>query len=746
MELTREHILKAVREGEGRYTKRDLVRTLGLSGDERRDLNTLLKDMVRQGQLIKSERKTYRTAESLPSVAVLSVERIDDSGDLIAQPAKWDAEGEPPEILILEEKGKGARAKHMYAKLGLGDRVLCKLTKTKRGYIAHIIRLLGKAPRLQLGVVVRGGRGLRIRPVEKGSRYDHLPERGVQLKEGDLVRYSLSSARHKGDRIARIVETLGRADGPKAASLISLYAHNIPTGFSQDELQEAQTLKLPTVSKYREDLRDLAFVTIDPVDAKDFDDAIYAHKDDDAQNPGGFIVWVAIADVSAFVTPGSSLDKTAFKKGNSVYLPDRVEPMLPERLSADLCSLRPHEDRACLAVRMRFDKTGVKTGHKFVRGLMCSHARLTYAQVQKVFEGQREPSAKNVRSVLEDIWAAYEVVREARHRRGPLEIDMPERKVKLDTKGRVVAIEVRERFDAHKLVEEFMIQANVAAAEALDKKNAPLIYRVHEPPSYEKIQGLADFLPALGLKWTMGERVTPKRFNRLIEMAKAKDKDLIETISMSVLRSQMQAYYSPKNGGHFGLNLTHYAHFTSPIRRYADLVVHRALIGAFGLGAGGISDEEISRLQEISEHISDTERKAMAAERDATDRYIAAYLAGRVNEDFEGHIAGVTRAGLFVQLRETGADGFVPISSLGLERFICDEKSKSLIGAETGGTYKFGAKVRVRLLEAMPLKGGLIFEMLSKPEKGKIPKRSGRNNRGRKYGHKRGNKPRRRRH
>ncbi|PHR94224.1 MAG: ribonuclease R [Robiginitomaculum sp.] len=727
MNITRETLLQTVRDTDTELTKRGLVRALGLSGDDRRELRTLLSELVEDGTLIRTDRRTYRCADTLPNVMVVCIDHIDDHGDLVGVPARWEGKPPPPTILVLEKKHhKKSGPPRATKTLGVGDRALCRISKKDEGYRGEIIKTLGQGPRTELGVVVKGGRGWRIRPVAKGSRYDHLPQRGqmeaLQLKDQDLVLYELTSARNKGDRIARVTEVLGSADHPRSASIISLYAHNIPLGFSGDELAEAQSLTLPKLDKYRKDIRDIPLLTIDPDDAKDFDDAIFARPDDNARNEGGHIVWVAIADVSAYVRPGSALDKGAFKRGNSVYLPDRVEPMLPEELSADLCSLRPNEDRACLAVRMRFNAQGDKIDHKFVRGLMRSHARLTYSQAQTVFkrDGEIAKEAVPVTDILSDIFAAYTSVKIARERRGPLNIEMPERRVRVDEKGNVTSIEVRERFDAHKLVEEFMIQANVAAAQALDSKNAELIYRVHEPPGYDKLQGLSDFLPALDLKWSMGERVTPKRFNRLIE--KARENDLAETVSMSVLRTQMQAYYGPKNGGHFGLNLTHYAHFTSPIRRYADLIVHRALIKAFNLGDDGSSAEELTRLKEISEHISDTERRAMAAERDAKDRYVAAYLQDRVGAEFEGRIAGVTGAGLFVQLDETGADGFAPVSQLGLERYIFDEKSKSLIGAETGGTYKFGRRVTVRLLEATPLTGGLLFEILTKPEKGKRPK------------------------
>lgn len=727
MNITREALIKTVRETPEELTKRGLVRALGLSGDDRRDLRMLLKELVEDGTFIRTDKRAYRCADSLPNVMVLRIDHIDDEGDMIAVPDRWEGKAKPPQVLVREKFQRKKSSKFAGVKLGVSDRVLCRISRKNDLYHGEVIKTLGDAPESQLGVIVKGGRGWRVRPVAKGSRYDHLPQRGqmesLNLKDQDLVLFTLTNARNRGDRIARIGEVLGSANHPRAASIISLYAHNIPLGFSSEELREAAELELPKLSKYRKDIRDIPLLTIDPDDAKDFDDAIYARPDDTGKNPGGHVVWVAIADVSAYVRPNSALDKGAFKRGNSVYLPDRVEPMLPEELSADLCSLRPHEDRACLAVRMRFNAEGDKLDHKFVRGLMRSHARLTYSQAQTVFkpeDGEMAPEAAPVEDILRDIFAAYTSVNIARERRGPLEIEVPERQVRVDEKGNVASIEVRERFDAHKLVEEFMIQANVAAAQALDSKSAELIYRVHEAPGHDKLQGLSDFLPALNLKWSMGERVTPKRFNRLIE--RAREDDLAETVSMSVLRTQMRAYYGPKNGGHFGLNLTHYAHFTSPIRRYADLIVHRALIGAFNLGTDGSTTEEISRLKEISEHISDTERRAMAAERDSKDRYIASYLQDRIDAEFEGRIAGVTRAGLFVQLNETGADGFIPISSLGVERHVFDEKSKCLIGTDTGGTYKFGRRVTVRLLEATPLTGGLIFEMLSEPEKGKRPK------------------------
>ena len=728
MKINRDSLLEALKGGTGHrvsgMTKRTLARVLGITGDARRELRQVLSELVADGTIVRDSKNIYTLAGAMPKVVVLDIERIDEHGDMIGVPVKWDKDTPPP-LIVIKQKSKNKNRKHSHSdQARVGDRALCRLKTTEQGIFATVIKVIknhGDGPYREVGFVVKGGRGLRIRPAKKGSRYDYIPQPGAKINDLDIVLFELSNTRHKGERIARILKTLGNAKNGKSASLISLLEHNIPVGFSDKELTDAKALKLPKLDKRREDLRDLPLITIDPDDAKDFDDAIFARADDSPENKGGHIAWVAIADVSTFVTPGSALDKGAFKRGNSVYLPDRVEPMLPEEISADLCSLRPMVERACLIVKMRFNAQGDKISHTFSRALMRSHARLTYAQAQEAFDGHPGDAAKPVAQTLSDIFKAYEALRTARARRAPLEIDMPERKVKLDPKGRVIGIEIKERFDAHKLVEEFMIQANVAAAQALERAGEPLIYRVHEPPEMEKVQGLSDFLPAIDLKWAMGQRPTPKRFNRLIEQAKVKD--LEETVSMSVLRTQMKAFYTPKNKGHFGLNLTHYAHFTSPIRRYADLVVHRALVKAFGLGAGGTSAEELTRLKEISEHISSTERSAMAAERDAKDRYIAAFLADKIGATFKGRITGVTRAGLFIGLDETGADGFVPARTLGFERFEFDEKSKSLIGGETGGTYHFGRRVEVKLVEAMPLQGGLIFEVLTKPEKGTIPKR-----------------------
>jgi len=715
--------MELIRANPDKLILKDIARRLGIKGDDRRSLRQTIREMVENGVLIKSTRKTYREAGALPSVMVLRVSEIDAQGDMIGVPEMWKGEGPAPRMIIREgpisKKAKG----HKTAQLGIGGRALCRIKQSDEGYTAQVMKKLGRGGIKHLGILSKDGRGWKIKPIDKKARNEFRPIKVPNDAETDsLIEYRTSSTRRGNsyERKAEITRIIGPANDPKAASLMSMEQHGIPIGFDDEAIAEAKKLKLPALSKFREDIRDIPLITIDPVDAKDFDDAVFAARDDDPKNKGGWIVWVAIADVAAFVQPGGPLDKNARNKGNSVYLPDRVEPMLPEELSADLCSLRPHEDRACMAVKMRFRGDGSKIDHKFVRGLMRSHARLTYAQAQEGFDGNPGETAETVIDILKDVYAAYKALRKARMQRAPLAIELPERRVHVNDNGEVTKITLKDRFDAHKLVEEFMVQANVAAAQALSEKGVTTIVRVHEPPARERLQGLSDFLPAVGLKWSLGERVSTKRFNHLLELAR--DGDLTETVSMAVLRSQSQAYYGPNPKGHFGLNLTHYAHFTSPIRRYADLVVHRALIRAFDLGHDGTTEEEFTRLKEISEHISDTERRAMAAERDAKDRYIAAYLEGRVGAEFDARITGVAKAGLFVTLDETGADGFIPARTIGDDYFMFDEKKKALINTHNGDIYRFGRKVKVKLIEATPVTGGLIFDILTKPERGPKPK------------------------
>jgi len=683
----------------------------------------LLKDMVTDGQIVLSDRKTYRPADQLPEVMVLRIQDIDDYGDMIGTPDGWKGSGEPPRLIVVEGPASKKVRGHNPATLGIGERALCRIRRTDGGHIAQVMKKLQSGTRRHLGVLYQDGRGWKIRPVDRKYRDEARPVRVPANTNPDtLVEYQLAGRSRGYERRVDITRILGPADGPHAFSLISLEQHGIPIGFDDDLISEAQNLKPPGPDRFREDLRDLPLITIDPVDAGDFDDAIYAIPDDDLKNKNGWIIWVAIADVAAFVQPGSRLDRVARQRGNSVYLPDRVEPMLPHELSSGLCSLRPNEDRACMAVKMHYRADGSRISHEFKRGIMRSRARLTYTQAQEGFEGQPGEAAKPVMDILENVFRAYEVLKKARDRRQPLAIELPERRIDVNDMGEVTKITIRRRFDAHRLIEEFMVQANVAAAEVLDAKGVRTLARIHDAPMREKLQELSDFMPTIGLKWSAGDRVTTARFNDLL--SRVRDTDYAEAVGLAVLRSQSQACYASEGCGHFGLNLSRYVHFTSPIRRYADLVVHRALIRTLGLGRDGTTQEEQARLKETGEHISDTERRAMAAERDTRDRYIARYLEQRTGAEFDACITGVTKAGLFVTLDETGADGFIPIRILSPDYFLFDDRRKTLVNVETGGTYRFGRKVRVRLKEATPVTGGLLFDMLSRPEKGEKPGRT----------------------
>ena len=715
--FTRQELLEAIKLGEGDFSKRDLVRALGLKGDQRIILKAALKELEAEGVVRRTD-KAYVLAKALPPVTVLEVHDRDVDGEFLCRPAKEELQG--PIIRLSPSKAEHGET------AGMGDKVLARLTPDADGaYTAKVIRKLGRSTSRVLCVVRKDGGAARLVPVDRRARHELVPARGEMAKaeDGALVLARLSSERRHGLKTAVIEEVVGDASSPRAGSIIALAEHGVPEGFGDAELAQVKTIK-PAKMGAREDLRDIPLITIDPADARDHDDAVWAAADDDPDNAGGWVVIVAIADVAAYVEAGSALDKGARKRGVSVYLPDRVVPMLPERLSNDLCSLREGEERPCLAVRMVFDRHGDKRSHRFIRGWMRSAAKLAYEEAQAAIDGEGKGKAETLlEPVLKPLWGAYAALAAARKRRDPLEIDAPEKKIEVGADGKVQGVRMRERFDAHKLIEEMMIQANVAAAEALEAKKTPLIYRIHDEPGSEKLDSLADFLPLVGLKWTRGERPTPARFNLLLQRAKGEDH--YETVNEVVLRSQSQAVYDTDNIGHFGLNLARYAHFTSPIRRYADLTVHRALIRAYGLGSDGQSDAERSELERIAEDTSHNERRAMAAERDATDRFIASWLAERVGAEFDGRITGVTRFGLFVKLHDTGADGLCPVSRLGEEYFQHDESAHALVGQSTGARYRLGMAVTVRLAEATPVTGGLLFDMLTAPESGTPPKGRG---------------------
>ncbi|QUL39350.1 ribonuclease R [Erythrobacter sp. JK5] len=701
---SREQIIEFIQSSETPAGKREIAKAFGLKGQEKIALKRLLKDMAEEG-LIDGKKTAYHRMGGVPKVTVLRVVDIED-GEAIAVPDAWapDAPEKPPRLVLKELKGRGAKRAPA---LKRGDRVLARTEERDLGWIAHPMKKLPARTEGLMGVVEIDGSGQAwLAPVDKRIRHSARISDLGEAEEGQLV---LAERTGRSQRSGvKVTEVFGDPLAPKSFSLIAIARHGIPHVFPEEVIEEAhRAAELTLDEDQREDLRHLPIVAIDPADARDHDDAIWAEPD----GQGGFNALVAIADVSFYVRPGSALDREARKRGNSIYFPDRVVPMLPEVLSADICSLKQGEDRAAMACHLRIDAQGNVTQWRFSRAILRIHHNIAYEDAQAAIDGGDAPE------YLGHLWAAWRALEGARHRRDPLELELPERRVVLDEQGRIAEIAIRERLDAHRVVEDFMIAANVAAAKALEAKTAPVVYRIHEPPSREKLIALREYLQTMDRKLALGQVVTPSLFNRMLK--DVSDESEKALIMEAVLRSQMQAYYGPANAGHFGLALGSYAHFTSPIRRYADLLVHRALVEAYGLEqpkpAGalppttGLSDVDRASLQQVSDAISQTERRAMEAERDTIDRYVAAWLSGRVGETFDTRITGVQGFGFFATIVGLGGDGLVPVSTLGAEHFRYDEAAQALIGEDTGKRYASGDRLKLQLGEANPLTGALKF-------------------------------------
>ncbi|MBD3765136.1 MAG: ribonuclease R [Rhodobacterales bacterium] len=703
---TKDQIRQWIAQNPGLSAKRDIARAFGIKGAARVELKRLLAELEEDGAL-ERRRRSYAPAGHLPPVSVVEVLGPDPQGDIWCRPLEWAGDGAEPRLLFVARKGDPA--------LGRGDRILARLTEVQgqpHSHEARLIRRIGTNPMRILGIFRKEAEGGRIVPIDKGVDKEWRVARDLTLgaKDGELVEGEQTGPKRMGLPQARVIERLGDPGAPKAVSLIAIHQHGIPDHFPDAAVAEADRAQ-PAGLAGREDLRHLPLITIDPADARDRDDAVYAMPDPDPANPGGHIVWVAIADVAHYVRPGSALDREARKRGNSTYFPDRVVPMLPDRLSGDLCSLHEGVPRACLAVRLVIDAAGHKIAHRFHRGLMQSRASLEYGQVQAAIEGRPDAVTDPLLDpILRPLYAAHACAEKARAERQPLDLDLPERRIVLGDDGRVLSVAFKDRLAAHRLIEDFMILANVAAAEELTRLRRPLLFRVHEEPTPEKLDALREVAEASGFVLAKGQVLQTSHLNRLLAQAQGTDFD--ELLNITTLRSMQQAYYHPENLGHFGLALRTYAHFTSPIRRYSDLVVHRALILGHGWGDDGLSPAEIEDLEDTAKHISETERRSMAAERDTTDRYLAAYLSDRVGTTFAGRISGVQRFGLFVRLDETGADGLIPIRDVGREFFHYDPDSQTLMGADTGLTIGIGQRVTVRLAEAIPTTGGLVLQLL----------------------------------
>ena len=701
-------ILEWIRAHPEKSSKRDIAKAFGIKGAARIDLKQMLKELQAEGHLMQRRRR-FNDPNCLPPVSVLQMLGPDSQGDMFAVPLEWEGTGHLPKILMRSRQGDPA--------LGQGDRLLARLTpvpdEDSHQYTGQLIRAIGTNPKRLLGIFRLTAEGGRIVAIDKGEGKEWLvaADAAGEAKDGELVEAEQSGPKGRLDLPrARVVERLGDPSAPKAVSLIAIHQHGIPDAFPDAVMAQADAAK-PATSKGRVDLTDLPLITIDPADARDHDDACCALLDEDPKNPGGFLLWVAIADVAHYVTAGSALDAEARKRGNSTYFPDRVVPMLPDRLSGDLCSLHEGVTRPCIAVEMKLSSTGEKLSHRFVRGLMRSPASLSYEEAQAAVDGDpSERAAPLVDTVLSPLFGAYAALKQAREARQPLELDLPERKIILSDSGKVASVNFSERLDAHRLIEECMVLANVAAAETLIAKQQPLLFRVHEEPSPEKLDSLRETAKSVGLVLAKGQVLQTRHLNQLLKAAAGKDE--AELINLSTLRSMAQAYYSSQNMSHFGLALQNYAHFTSPIRRYADLLLHRALVSAHGWATDGLSPQDIEMLDETAKHISETERRSMLAERDTTDRYLASFMSERVGNEFSGRISGVARFGIFVKLDETAADGLVPIRSLGREYFEHDADSQTLRGTDSGTVISLGQRVVVRLAETTPTTGGILLDLL----------------------------------
>ncbi|MGE4321674.1 MAG: ribonuclease R [Sphingobium sp.] len=720
---TRQQVMDFIAESDQPAGKREIARAFGLKGQEKILLKALLKDMADEGLIDIGPARAFHKMGGVPKVTVLTIVDIEDM-TLIAVPDRWEAEGRPaPRIRVKEGTRRGT--------LTVGDRILARTEEAGRGWIAHPMKKLARAAELLLGVVEEdeGGK-LWLRPVDKRIRKDTPISDVGAAARGDLV---LAEPTGRPPRItARVTDILGDPFAPRSFSLIAIHKHGIPHVFpDQTEEEAVAASRLLLHEDKREDLRHLPIIAIDPADARDHDDAVWAAPDEDPANPGGYRAIVAIADVSFYVRPGGALDKEARKRGNSVYFPDLVVPMLPHQLSSDMCSLRAGEDRAAMACHLVIDAQGKLRSWRFARAVIRVAAVLAYEDAQAAIDGTGDNADAGalLDTALRPLWACWALLRKARVARDPLDLDLPERRVVLDEAGSIVSVAVRERLDAHMLIEDYMIAANVAAAKALEAKQAPVMYRIHEPPSREKLVALKAYLATFDMDFALGQVIRPATFNRLI--ARIADRDEKPQIMEQILRSQTQAYYGPQNMGHFGLALGSYAHFTSPIRRYADLLVHRALVGAYGLempAPGGalpdrtaLSGDDRDNMDRVGELVSRHERRAMEAERETIDRYVAAFLATRVGEIVPARITGVQNFGFFATVEGLGGDGLVPVSMLGDERFFHDEAGRALEGVESGERYTIGQKLDLRLVEADPINGALRFALPDMPGAGGVP-------------------------
>lgn len=645
----------------------------------------------------RSSRRDKQSA--LPPVIIAEVVKLNEHGEAVAIPAQWENSRKMPPIILLDNDKAPS----------VGDTVLVKISQVDaHSYNGQVLKILPKrVAKTVVGVYQKTKRGGLLEPVSRKQKQDFFiaDADNMGAQSGDLViAEAIPRSRNKqlGLACAKVIEDMGDLDNPKSYSLIAIFHQGIPVDFPVEAVADAEQAATPKPDG-RADLRDIPLLTIDGADARDFDDAVFAEPDGD-----GWHLIVAIADVAHYVEPDSALDREALKRGNSVYFPDRVVPMLPEALSNGLCSINPDVDRYCLAVHLWIDADGKLKRHKFLRGIMRSHARLTYKQAQSIFDTKQGQALKQ----LQSLYGAYESLLKQRAKRGALDLDLPEYDINIGEDGHIDEVTKRQRLDSHKLIEEFMVTANIAAALTLEKNKLPGVYRVHEPPSADKVEELRDFLKTLD--YSLSSTPSAKDFNKLLAKARGTAEETL--MSSATLRSQMQAVYLPENLGHFGLGLSHYSHFTSPIRRYSDLITHRAICAYLEKDTHPAVGPDGQELAAMADHISTTERRAMLAEREARDRYITAFMADSGHAEFEGYITSVGSYGVFVTLSDTGASGLIRMSDLGRDYYVLEEKLHCLIGRDTGERFQLGQRVVVKLKQADVQLGSLSFSLISADE------------------------------
>ena len=615
---------------------------------------------------------------------LLTVTGIGREGDMIAR-----ASGVKAPIYVLS----GRRVR-----LEAGDEFVGKVFKNGGDYwVKPLVKTKSSVPAVTetlYGVVKKHGDRYFLQPAEKTHRTHLYLSRSSKVNDGDYVCVELS-----GGKEAEVVKNFGSFNLNKATATLILDRYDIP--YLPDNKAEKELAALPDfTSDHRVDLTKVPLVTIDGDDAKDFDDAVWAEE-----TSAGFNLIVAVADVCFYVRPETELDREAYRRGNSVYLPNMTIPMLPEKISNELCSLMPLKRRAAIACFLNIDKQGRIIRYDFARAVIQSAARLTYRQVQQYLDGEKSAF---LNKIIPPLYGAYQALRCERGRRGALNLENSETKLRIDSAGRVLSAMSAERPESCKIIEEFMVAANNAAALVLEKTKLPVMFRVHERPRPEKLDEVQPLLSKLKLKLPAATALKPSHFNRLIETCCKKG--IAGGAEALVLRLQCQAQYSPKNIGHFGLGLKDYVHFTSPIRRYADLLVHRALVRAFGWEEGALPAKfSAAWFEKAAVHLCDTERRAVAAERDLTTRFLSAYLEPAVGQVFETIMTGASSAGLFVRVPEIGAEGLIPLRMLPGDIYTPGVGGLTLEGRRLGMSFSFGEKIQARLEEASPISGGLIF-------------------------------------